>query len=210
MDNFWVGAWLALADFKNDNRSRGGSSGGSGSNSGSRRRGGYDSNQARGENGRWVETSSSSNDEPLFDPNSAIGRAHAREEQAKRAKQQIVEARTKPLPKGVEVTELGRGGFLYTHETKEGNSLSVEIMPTGDGNSKKVDFFINDSYDKDDTLSTKERNSISIKLAKSCSMTPLKEKMESVMKHEHILMTMKNMAQYVLTPTRKLQTLAVL
>lgn len=107
MDSFQVCAWLALADFKNDNRSSRGSSGGSSSSSssGSRRRSGYNPNQTRGEDGRWVESSTSdqpdanspsspdtavidfvranspSFDPRLFDLNTAIGRSYLRDHQ---------------------------------------------------------------------------------------------------------------------------------
>lgn len=150
----------------------------SNSSSSQQRRTGYNPSQARGGDGRWVETGRNPNsdrtadkdfDPDLFDENSAIGRAYKKqqEELAKNALEtEPVVEKKKELPKEVEVEDLGRGGAQYTHETKNGNTLEVLMIPTSDGKSKSVDFMINGEMDKADNLSPDEANRISIKIAK--------------------------------------------
>jgi len=170
MNDLLTSASILFDQFKTDttrSRSSGESGGSSASpSSSSARRSGYNPNQSRGGDGRWVESGAENRNgsEQLFDPNSAIGRAHARklEEEANKVKLE----ESKPKLKDVEETDLGRGGFAYSHTTKENNKLDVSILPVGDGKSKVVDFSINDSFDKDDKISSEESNRISIKIAK--------------------------------------------
>jgi len=172
MNDLLTGAWILFDQFKTDTTPARSSREGGGSNdisnsTSNNRRSGYNPNQSRGGDGRWVESGTDNrrrSEEQLFDPNSATGRAHARklEEEANKVKLE----ESKPKLKDVEETDLGRGGFAYSHTTKENNKLDVSILPVGDGKSKVVDFSINDSFDKDDKISSEESNRISIKIAK--------------------------------------------
>ena len=242
MSDFLTSAYVLLTEFKLDNTRRG--SGGRGNNapeaggnasSGSstnNRRTGFNPNQARGGDGRWVETSAetrsqsgrdngrdngteSGYDPDLFDPNSAVGRAYARQQaelsgnareapandstnnslfdpdsEAGRAyiRQQVSElydpdsaigkmyakevaaketekaklqSQIKPIPKDVEVTDSG-----YSHTTKDGNKLDIELSRGFFPDSNSVDFKINDSFEKASELTPEETNRISIKIAK--------------------------------------------
>lgn len=135
-DSFVASAWLLFSDFKTDKGKK------SANRTGSRKRSGYNPNQARGENGQWVQTGVSSKPEKETKP------------------------KIRTVPKDVKVEDLGDGGFSYTHTTKENNTLKVTIENFPDDGSKNVDFTVNDSVDLDSSLSTVERNRLSIKVAK--------------------------------------------